>query len=352
MNESLLIRFASQGRPLNVIDFQAREGVTFDHHPDASPLNLALGFQSLLPGQLDLVRRRHDWRNQEFLLDVAADSGALRVSGFEGDAEGLPPGAYDITIELESYKFRDDLRRVVVHEGQATEIALEEDPDLRRVQLRDNIDGLTSTVIGHPRSAVDGLPLSDWLASPNPRAARKACLLNILCKLRTPPDPAGGFSDPLTSLMEFVFFADVDRAYAAFRPGLRQQLDRFVDAGMWVREGHPGAPIHQRLRAGMTRIGVPNAGEFDLTSYRQGGRNCLQIVVATPPAGSADPTSYADVDIDLGNPLWDVVGFIVHASELLDSGRTDHLALRSKLAKGPTSDFMYYDLVQAQETTA
>ena len=102
----------------------------------------------------------------------------------------------------------------------------------------------------------------------------------------------------------------------------------------------------------MAKIGVANANQYELSSYRQGGRNCLQIVIATLPAGSADLTSYVDVDIDLGNPLWDLEGLIVHASELLDSGRTDHLALRSKFAKGATSDFLYYDLVQVQETAA
>jgi hypothetical protein len=91
---------------------------------------------------------------------------------------------------------------------------------------------------------------------------------------------------------------------------------------------------------------VPDADalRFSLMSYRQGGRNCLQIVVASPPQGLADTTVYADIDIDLGNPLWDLEGLIVHLGELLDSGRTDHFSLRRALQRGPTSDFVYYDV--------
>lgn len=344
MNEALLIRFQSPKGPLTVKDFKSDEGVTFDHHPDASPLNFAIGFRPLLPGALELVRARHDWRNKEFGVDVKAESGGLRVSGFQGDPEGLPASAYDLTIELESYRFKDDQPRVVIHDGGTVNIQMDEKPDPRQVQLRNNFDPLTAAVIAHPSSRVDRAALAEWLASDIPRASRKACLLNLLCKLRTPPAPAQGFAESLTSLMDFVFFADVDRAYAAFRPKLHEQLETLVAAGVWAREGAPGAPIHRRLLDGMSRIGVPNVSNYQLISYRQGGAACLQLVIAKPPMG-ADGTVYADIDIDLGNPLWDLAGLIVHIGELLDSGRTDHFALRKRLVKGDTKDFVFYDIV-------
>jgi hypothetical protein len=73
----------------------------------------------------------------------------------------------------------------------------------------------------------------------------------------------------------------------------------------------------------------------------------LQIVLAGPKDATAD-TLYADVDIDLGNPLWDAEGLVVHAGELLDSGKTDHFALRSKLTDSPAGEFVYYNVTQAQ----
>jgi len=113
----------------------------------------------------------------------------------------------------------------------------------------------------------------------------------------------------------------------------------------------PQHPIHQRLLDLLVRLNIVDRaaiGGFQLVSYRQGGRNCLQIVLAIPPAGFSDPTLYADIDIDLGNPLWDIEGLVVHLGEMLDSGRTDHLKLRDRLDRGDTRDFMFYDVVQAE----
>ena len=347
MNESFLLRFELTGRPLNVVSFRADEGIVFDQHRDASPLIIAIGLQPLFPRLLDPVRQRHDWRNKEFFLDATIDSGGLRVSGFQGDPDGLPEGPYDITVELESFRFRDAAQRIVLHSGQQFQITVHEEPDPRRVRLRNNIDPLTSALLMEAQSVVDGMPLNEWLKSPIPRAARQACLLNILAKLRVPPDPPRGFTEPLTSAVEFIYFADVDRAYAAAQPDLATNVQRLADARLWAVEGPPTAGIHQRLRDSLTRLGIQasDAQRFDLTSYRQGGRNCLQIVIASPPPGFRDSTLYADIDIDLGNPLWDLEGLIVHIGELLDPGKTDHLALHRALDKGETKDFLYYDVI-------
>ncbi|HVX67998.1 MAG TPA: hypothetical protein VHA11_15400 [Bryobacteraceae bacterium] len=347
MNESLLLQFESGGRPLKVADFRASLGVTFDGHADASPLNVAIGLQPVFPRLLDPVRQRHDWRDREFLLDVSESAGGLRLSGYQGDPQGLPPGVYDITVEVESYRFEDSGQRVILHEGQSAAVVLHEKPDPRRLELHDNFDALTEGVLRAPGSAIDGVPLLAWLASPDPRLARKACLLNILAKLRVPPDPSHGFTEPLTSGVESLFFADVDRVYAVLRPDVSGRLEALVRSGLWVREGTPAAPIHALLLDRMDRAGIPDAAGYSLTSYRQGGRNCVQMVVAAPPPGQPLTHEYADIDIDLGNPLWDLEGVFVHLGELLDSGRTDHLELRSRLAAGPTADFMYYDIVGA-----
>lgn len=349
-----MVRFESAGRQLGVVSFRKNEGLIFDQHPDASPLNVAIGFQPVFPGLLDGVRRKHDWRNKEFKLDAAVDSGCLRFSGFRGDREGLPGGVYDISVEVESFRFSDSEQRITIKGGRQAEMVLHETPDLRRVKLRGGIDPVTAAILDHKASTVDGEPVRQWLASERPRAARHACLLNILAKLRVPPAPAHGLPEPLTESFDFLYFAQVDRVYAAARPGLLTRLERLTQTKLWAKEGRPKAAIHRRLLTSLPKLGVPEADakKFKLISYRQGGRNCLQIVVAAPPAGFADPTVYTDLDIDLGNPLWDVEGALVHLGELLDPARTDHLALHAKLDRSDTKDFLYYEVVKALPAAA
>jgi len=351
MNESILLRFESEGRPLRVVEFGVEQGIVFDRHPDASPLNLAIGLQPLFPQLLEPVQRRHDWRNKEFLLAAAIHDGGLRFSGHKGDPEGLPQGVYDLTVEIESFRFRDADQRITLRDGKQTEVTVHEEPDRRRIVLRDNFDPLTQGIVANPESVVDGQPLLDWLKNPIPRASRKACLLNVAAKLRIPPAAGAGLTTPLTTAFKYMYFADVDRVYAAADAGLDARLKDLVARKLWVKEGRPNAPIHLRLLDSLQRLKDPipaeEARQFTLTSYRQGGRNCLQIVTATPPAGSPRPHVYTDVDIDLGNPLWDLQGLIVHVGELLDPGRTDHLALHRSLYKGEAADFKFYDIAES-----
>ena len=72
----------------------------------------------------------------------------------------------------------------------------------------------------------------------------------------------------------------------------------------------------------------------------------MQAVIAHVPQ-DAGRNVYADLDIDLGNPLQDVVGFVVHVGELIDPGRTDHLGLRAKLGKNKRiAPFLFYDVIE------
>ena len=83
-----------------------------------------------------------------------------------------------------------------------------------------------------------------------------------------------------------------------------------------------------------------------LHSYRHEGKNSLQMTLAAPPSATSRPC-FADIDVDLGNPLQDVAGTVIHLGELVDPGRTDHLALRKKLADGRARDFLYYKVQRA-----
>jgi hypothetical protein len=66
----------------------------------------------------------------------------------------------------------------------------------------------------------------------------------------------------------------------------------------------------------------------------------MQVVVAVPPPES--PHTYAEFDIDLGNPLQDVLGFFVHMGELVDGKPTNHLDIHKVLSRTKASEFLYY----------
>ena len=137
-----------------------------------------------------------------------------------------------------------------------------------------------------------------------------------------------------------------DRAYATVDRELYEALEDLSDDDQkpFYREGYPQADIHLRLLA---RIPEPPERlalfpRESLVSYRGEGAPSLQAVVATPPAG-LDYT-YADLDLDLGNPLQDFVGFVVHMGELLSGKVTSHLDLRKQLAKGAAKPYLYYTI--------
>jgi hypothetical protein len=350
MNETVFLRFTRDNQPLAVTGFHPDTGIEFEHHGDVSPLVTAIGVQPLLPAVLKPVQQRHDWRDNQFLLDARLEDGGILFSGAGGDPEGLPASVYDLTVEVESVRFENGQQRVTVQKNRRTAVVLNELPEKRRLRLwLDNVDDGTQSILNHAKSKVDEAPLTDWLKTKEPRLARKACLLNVLAKLRVPPAPSAGFRKPLGDCFQYVYFADVDRVYAAADGELVGRLEKLVDRKFWVAEGAPKAPIHERLKQSLTTLGIAkeDADRFALSSFRQGGRNSLQIVVATPPDGFDDPTVYTDVDIDLGNPLWDLEGLFVHLGELLDTGRTDHLALYRRLKDSDASDFLYYEVVGA-----
>jgi hypothetical protein len=63
-------------------------------------------------------------------------------------------------------------------------------------------------------------------------------------------------------------------------------------------------------------------------------------VIATPTASFGH--MFADIDLDLGNPLQDVAGLVVHVGELMDGQPTNHLDLRKKLGKGRAKPYLCY----------
>jgi hypothetical protein len=136
-----------------------------------------------------------------------------------------------------------------------------------------------------------------------------------------------------------IFFCDVDRIYAEVeRAMLLRAKELAADPNRpFYGEGPPAHPAHKRL---LTAISSPS--DYMLDSYREEGRPSMQIVFAVP----RDPTRpvFAECDIDLGNPLQDVVGLLVHIPEVVGSARSDHLSMWKRLQKGKTGPYLPYQV--------
>ena len=239
MNERLFLRFEQSGQSMAVNSFTLDEGITFEEPRDASPLNVGVGLQSLQPVRLAAVQARHGWNGNQFGFDARLSEGGIVLSGFEGDRAGLPPGPYDITVEVESYVFKNAQPRIFIREGAQTSIVLEVKPDTRRIELSDNFDKHTAALVD--ASIVDGKNAMNWLAGtvrPAPRVQRRVCALNILSRLAAPPMPK--VAKGLTPQFTGIHFADVDRIYATADPMLNDLLKSFVKADAWEGAGHLG----------------------------------------------------------------------------------------------------------------
>jgi hypothetical protein len=351
MNESIRIRLQVDGAAAS-IDSLSPEGVVLGGESSASPRGLAV---SLRPGnqitefRLRRVRMIQDWAPGAFRFNLSLDGGSLLCRGV--DPLSLPFGIYDLTLMISDLVGQAQPLEVEVPDGGPAEVVAKFKTDPRKVVLTTPVaefDDRIQSVVLDPQSRVDGMAIPDWLAGPA-RPRRKACLLNILAKARAAKGPA-----PKSSILDGVrsiLFAEVDRIYVAAAADLYSSLRTLAadPAKPFYFEGEPKAVMHKRL---LDRIGPdglklePDAAMFHLQSYRQEGKPTLQTVVAIPPGGDAERAYYADMDIDLGNPLQDLDGLFTHFGEILDPGQTDHLALAEKLARGATKDFHYYKVVK------
>lgn len=291
------------------------------------------------------VAQLRGWQPGEFRLMPRVRDHRLVLRGVDNYA--LPHGPYRLRVTISELRLKKPVLRLRIPENGEVVQTAEILPAKRRIELTREVssfDDHIKRVLETVDSRLDGVQVVEWLEDPTRRPQRKACLLNILAKLRTAPKP----SDPLISDVEHIFFADTARIYAAVTPHLLARLDSLAKARekRFCLEGEPHAPIHLKLMERIRKFGV-DWQEFKLRSFRQEGKPSLQTVVAFPPRGTQSPLHYAEFDIDLGNPLQDIVGFFVHLGEVLAPGKTDHMKLRKKLAKGPTKDFLYYRVVKA-----
>ena len=345
MNERIIIRLTEDGKhlPFNSL---SSEGVMLRNETDATPRGLVIEFDQDSPVtriRMERVRVLRGWHPHVFNLNVQLFEGKLVITGV--DPRALPAGRYWFRLRIADLNLPQERIRIEVPEDGDAEKDIKVKKDKRDVRLTSAVTafgGDVQRIVEATASRLDGAAAADWLTSRPPRPRRKACFLNLLAKLRTAPTA----SDHLLRNVHHVFFADVDRVYARVDRELFTRLETLArdPSKPFFDEGSPTSAGHRRLLERISRF-ESNTDQYRLRSFRQEGKNSMQAVVAIPP----DPTRnhYADLDIDLGNPLQDVVGFVIHMGELINPGKTDHLALREKLGKNKTiAQFLFYEVVK------
>ena len=335
MNELIEVQFKRNDKRLRVRR-QLPGGIEFDE-PD--PLERTVGIEfsprnDITRLRMDSVRRIQGWQPGEFKLSLSVANGSIFLRGVNEHA--LPEGRYGLRLQVEEAKTPKLQTASVDHDGSAiVQINVQMDDRAVAVDLSDADDDILTLL---QRSIVNGVPAVEWLADTSRRPTRQACLLNLMASLRTRPTRGA----PLIRLVHHVFMVANDRIYAKVDRKLLDSLQTLANDPKrpFFAEGTPHAAIHGRLLTDMPEPPDVKARFTSLLSFRAEGRPSMQAVVAVPPADS--PHTYAEFDLDLGNPLQDVAGFFVHMGELLDGKPTNHLDLRKPIAKTPAAEFLYY----------
>jgi hypothetical protein len=287
---------------------------------------------------MDSIRRRQGWAPGHFELRASVEDGSLILRGVSEHA--LPEGLYKIQPQIEEVKTLGGFRTADVdHDGNAVvDVDVVMDDRDVAVDLA-NCDPQIRTVLD--QSTVDGMKAIDWLENDTRRPTRQACFLNLLASLRVRPTNRVA----LIALVHRVFFVTNDRLYAKVDRRLLDTLNQLAldPKKPFYAEGTPNAPIHGQLLEQIPETPTLKSRFTSLLSFRGEGKPSLQTVVAVPPPEV--PYTYAEFDLDLANPLQDIVGFFVHMGELLDGHSTNHLDLRKNLAKTRSSEFLYYKVV-------
>lgn len=341
MNEKIVFRL-KQNNTLVPVNSLTDEGIILGGEVDVWPTPLVVEFDGLNVGtkaSMNRVRQLNGWEAHIFKINMRVEDGALVASGVKSG--GLPPGDYWFRFRIGDYVFPGDRSEFRLEEDETKEVNVAIKNDPRKIELlRDvsSFDAEILRVLNHSESRLDGTAVSEWVQSSTRRASRRACLLNLLAKLRSVPT----IQDPLIKNVRFIFFGDVDRIYAAVDNDYFRRLEQLsTSPKVFISEGSPASAGHRKLLDRMKAFET-SPEQFRLRSFRQKGNNSFQSVIAVAPDGPFN-TSYADMDIDLGNPLGSFKGFVIHVGELIDPGKTDHLALFSKLNKDASlKQFLYY----------
>jgi hypothetical protein len=339
VNEIIQIRFRRNNKPLR-IRRQVPNGIELDE-PEPIQRTVQISFDGaneITQYRMRRVRQIQGWEPGQFRLSIAVEDGAIVLRGV--DPLSLPPGRYTLSARVEELKIKPARKAVQLDENGLAAVTLEVETDDRDVDVDiEACDPLVRQVID--ASIIDGQAAGAWLAESS-RAVRKACFLNLLASLRARPTTA----EPLIRHVDSVFWVSNDRVYAKVRRPLVEALEGLAldPRRPFYREGRPKAAVHLQLLGALPEPAETLAllPPSCLVSFRGEGKPSLQVVVAEPPPGLA--YTYAEFDLDLGNALQDLAGFVVHVGELIDRSPTNHLDLRRRLAKTSAGPFLPYDL--------
>jgi hypothetical protein len=355
MVELWRIRFTRGEQALAVASASTRDGVLFDGD---GPDIFARAAAVRVVGVNDEFQRNLDnfWRVQNISagdVTLSVEDGAI-VFNYNVSTP-LPQGTYRVTCDISGIDIPP--RQIFESDGNTpAAIALPIAPQ-RSISL--TVNDLTlwepglRTFIQTSGSRVDGRDLWSWLNDDNVESQRRACVLNILAKLRCTPTEAS----PLLSQVLQILGAQTERVYARMQAGLTTTASGALLNG-FQHEGQPADPMHKRLIVWVgSRLAPPEGRQLHLDSYRQDVTfTSLQVVYAVPDAYTPQAphlfpnpawNHYADIDIDLGGSLTDVVGFFVHMSELQSEiAITDHLKMHDELLKHDNiiKQYMYYSV--------
>jgi hypothetical protein len=340
MNEYIEVKFRRRGSWMKVTREVAGRGIELDE-PDPIVRSVSIGlegFDEVTRYRMRRLRQIKGWEPGQFKLNVSAEGGVLVLRGVDADA--LPEGRYSLRVLVEEADARQSRRVTVEHDGfgeHGVDLTLD---DRTIVCDDDPADLEIARVLAS--SSFDGTDAVSWLNDPDRRPTRKACFLNLLASLRVRP----GREDALIADIERFFVMSNDRGYARVDRGLLDRLETLaLDDDAFYREGAPRSRVHLRLLDAIPDAEKPLFPPDCLVSFRGEGRPSLQTVIAKPPAGLAH--TYAEFDLDLGNPLQDIEGFVVHMFELADSKATDHLDLHKALSRTAAAEFLYYRVSRA-----
>jgi len=337
MNEYIEVKFRRNNKPLR-IKRQVPEGIELDE-PDPITRTVSIGFSpanEIAKYRVRRVCQLQGWDPGQFKLLISVEDGSLVLRGV--DQLALPEGRYTVRVRLEEAKTREQTRTVNVDENSHAVSVVDVETDDRDVAVDlETCDEDIKRVLD--ASSFDGDVAAAWLEGDS-RPTKKACLLNLLASLRVRPTR----SAPLIEHVQSFYQIGTERAYARVDREFLPRLDELASDPKrpFYREGRPVDSMHKKLIESIPKDIRPQFSPDRLLSFRGEGSPSLQAVVAEPPAGY--DFTFADIDLDLGNALQDVAGFVVHMGELLGGDPTNHLDLRKKLAKTSAGDFLYYKL--------
>ena len=353
MNEHILIAFKRDGKTIPITGVRTtrsephENGLILSGETSAFPRAFDLGLYPdvITKHRFKVVQRRLDWLNpSRFEVEISRHLEQLRIDGVDKDA--LPPGGYTIKINVDGLDLEKTRQDIHFTRGGFASVTFEAKKENLKLKLNRSIDEFdvnSRRILNNRKSRLDGHPASEWLAAEKIQDRRKAALLNIFAKLNAIPVTSN--NQPLSRFVKYVFHVEVDRIYCA----VKRKFLEFVNGDDYFDHDAVVHSTHARLlsRIPSTQSNRPKLKDtYKLDSFREKAATSLQAVVATPKQGSPD-ILYVDLDIDKSNPNYDAFRFIMHVGDVINSSKTNHLRLRSRLVKDATGNFLYYDVVKA-----